>query len=435
MIFGSPRRIFRSRILRLALVIVVVWTFLEAFYIHRGILLANNGTTQHVNREKIFIAFLPWNQEIILRTHLMKQIKELIQALGVENVFLSIYENGSFDNTKDALRDLQRELDDMGARSQMTMEATSHQDIVNGRPTKPEEGWIEIDSTGYEKHDIRKGDFALRRIYYLAGLRNKVFKPFDELARQGEKFDKILFLNDVVYSAEDILNLLHTRDGKYAAACTLDFEVPPAFYDTFALRDSEGYPALMLNWPFFRSAASRNALIANHPVPVKSCWNGIVAMNAQPFYDEISPLRFRAVPDTLAHHHIEGSECCLIHADNRLSKELGNWINPNVRVGYCHPGLHKNQFQGGWDLYSHVCQMAYDYVHPSTGTWVSHWQIAKGLWENRIRRMTSMGWMQNWKARRKADAWERESEGNEEIGKMCLIDEMQVIEPLGWLHV
>ena len=128
---------------------------------------------------------------------------------------------------------------------------------------------------GYEKFGVNQGDYALRRIHYWLNLRNKVLEPLVEMAEKGEKFDKVLFLNDVVFSADDILSLLQTKNGEYAAACTLDFESPPAFYDTFALRDSDGYPALMQTWPFFRSAASRNAVIANEPIPVQSCWNGM----------------------------------------------------------------------------------------------------------------------------------------------------------------
>lgn len=71
------------------------------------------------------------------------------------------------------------------------------------------------------------------------------------------------------------MNLLSTRDGNYAAACSLDFSKPPQYYDTFALRDSRGDEALMSTFPYFRASASRNAMIAGHPVPVRSCWNGM----------------------------------------------------------------------------------------------------------------------------------------------------------------
>ena len=94
-------------------------------------------------------------------------------------------------------------------------------------------------------------------------------------------------------------------------------------------------------------------------------------MNAAPFYDQVNTLRFRGVPDTLAERHVEGSECCLIHADNRLSKDLGIWINPNVRVGYCDLRMKKGAHS--WDEYKNFCQMPYDAVHPA-GSWVSHFK-------------------------------------------------------------
>ncbi len=280
MAIALPRRVLRARVLRVAFVLLLVWTFLEAFYIHRQIVASSQPRTRKTNTEKIFIAGLPWNNEIILRTHLINQIRDVVKALGPANVFISMYENGSYDGSKDALRDLHRELEANGVRTRFVLDDTSHEDIVKARPTSAHEGWIKIEKSGYESFGIRQGDYALRRIHYLAQLRNKALEPLVELGLKGEKFDKILFLNDVVYTADDILDLLQTRDGKYAAACTLDFESPPAFYDTFALRDSNGYPAMMQTWPFFRSAASRKAVIANEPVPVRSCWNGMLVHNS-----------------------------------------------------------------------------------------------------------------------------------------------------------
>ena len=70
------------------------------------------------------------------------------------------------------------------------------------------------------------------------------------------------------------MTLLDTNGGSYAAACSLDFMHPPAYYDTFALRDSEGHEPVTATFPYFRSRVSRNAMIAGKPVPVQSCWNG-----------------------------------------------------------------------------------------------------------------------------------------------------------------
>lgn len=271
MLSGSPRRLLRSRLLQVSFLLLLLWTFLETLYIHRTIASSSSKPAPKVNTEKIFIASLPWNNEIVLRTHLINQIRDIVHALGIGNVYISVYENGSFDNTKAALRDLHGELERLGVRNRIVLDEESHQDIVDRAPVHPKEGWIRVNEAGHEKVSIHKGDYALRRMPYLAGLRNKALEPLAELAEKGEKFDKILFLNDVVYSADDVMKLLHTRDGQYAAACTLDFELPPGVYDTFALRDSQGYPPMMLTWPFFRSAASRKAVIANEPVPVQSC--------------------------------------------------------------------------------------------------------------------------------------------------------------------
>jgi hypothetical protein len=132
---------------------------------------------------------------------------------------------------------------------------------------------------------------------------------------------------------EDVVTLLSTNDGDYAAACSLDFSRPPLYYDTFAVRDIAGAETVTQTWPYFSSGISRRAVILNEAAPVQSCWNGMVAMDAEPFHGS-SPLRFRGIADGLAEMHLEGSECCLIHTDNPLSATKGVYLNPNVRVGY-----------------------------------------------------------------------------------------------------
>lgn len=74
---------------------------------------------------------------------------------------------------------------------------------------------------------------------------------------------------------QDVLALLDTNNGEYAAACSLDFSKPPNYYDTFALRDSIGYEHVTQTWPYFRSWKSRHAMKRSTPVPVASCWNGM----------------------------------------------------------------------------------------------------------------------------------------------------------------
>lgn len=69
---------------------------------------------------------------------------------------------------------------------------------------------------------------------------------------------------------------METNGGKYAAACSLDFKNPPYYYDTFALRDTQGETGITPSWPYFRNGLSRDGLMQNNEaIPVTSCWNGI----------------------------------------------------------------------------------------------------------------------------------------------------------------
>lgn len=74
---------------------------------------------------------------------------------------------------------------------------------------------------------------------------------------------------------QDVIELLSTHGGDFAAACSMDFSKPPSFYDTFALRDAEGHEAVTPTFPYFRAKASRTAMMSGQPVPLRSCWNGI----------------------------------------------------------------------------------------------------------------------------------------------------------------
>lgn len=158
--------------------------------------------------------------------------------------------------------------------------------------------------------------------------------------------------------------------------------------------------------------------MSGSPVPVRSCWNGIVAFDAAPFYQ--SPgLRFRGVSDSLAKYHLEGSECCLIHADNFLTPVKGVWVNPNVRVGYN--------------------EQAYKAVHPLHSTvWPSVGERFWGLWQNRVARLTD--WprrvLEDMVIYRRVRGWKAEHRfEDEERALHCLINEMQVLVGNGWAHV
>lgn len=140
----------------------------------------------------------------------------------------------------------------------------------------------------------------------------------------------------------------------------------------------------------------------------------MVAMPAAPFLSPSSPLRFRGIPDTLAASHVEGSECCLIHADNLLSGEKGVFLNPNVRVGYngtSYDAIQKHKLMSPWEIFG-------------------------GIWYNRVLRWCTTPTFKEWIVRRRVEQWQ---DGDpvrwSEPGEFCLVNEMQVLHDKGWRHV
>ncbi|APA05678.1 hypothetical protein sscle_01g004480 [Sclerotinia sclerotiorum 1980 UF-70] len=299
------------------------------------------------NNETIFIAAIFRTSEIMLKQNWSPALISLVQHLGPKNVYVSIVESGSWDGTKAALMDLDGMLNEAGVERtvELGMDRAGQLEELKHVPEEDRTGWL------FTERKESESGWEMRRIPYLARLRNKAMEPllrvWDE--GRGRKFDKILWINDVVFTTTDVTTLLATNNNSYAAACSLDFSRPYQYYDTFALRDSSGRKTSSLSWPYFYSPQSLNAIKRNEPVPVKSCWNGMVVFDGEPWYPSSSSnqqgihneqnnnfkgLQFRGVEDSLAEKHVEGSECCLIHADNPLRDRRGVYVNPNVRVAY-----------------------------------------------------------------------------------------------------
>lgn len=129
-----------------------------------------------------------------------------------------------------------------------------------------------------------------------------------------------------------------------------------------------------------------------------------MSFDARPFLPPQS-LHFRGIPDSLARHHLEGSECCLIHYDNPISAIYGIFLNPQVRVGYKEAAYEAAK---SW---------------PSTRDVVLGLLVRTGTW------IVGLPW-----ANRKVDA-ELRKWGSKEVGRDCLIDEMQVLVENGWKHM
>lgn len=183
------RVMVRYRIIRFLLIIFVAFNLVELCLILRRISETDIIYREQPHRqERIYIASVNWNNELILRSHWSRALLELAWKLGPDNVYISIYESGSYDNTKGALMDLDVELDRLRVPRNITMSPVTHEDEMAAPPGG--DGWIVTP----------RGKKELRRIPYLSRMRNLSLEPLHELAKLGIMFDKILFLNDVVFT-------------------------------------------------------------------------------------------------------------------------------------------------------------------------------------------------------------------------------------------
>ncbi|KAI1078291.1 glycosyltransferase family 69 protein [Whalleya microplaca] len=373
---------------------------------------AASASSSPARNTTVYIASVHRNTETILREAWNQAVLDLVDYLGPENVHVSAIESGSQDGSKEALIDLKAGLDERHVSNTVSLGMTVWEQLeeIETRPAQREPGWI---------WNNAESQFEMRRIPYLARVRNQAMEPLQQLEEdEGRRFDKVLWINDVVFDTEDIITLFNTRDNDYAAACSMDYKTSPQYYDTFALRDDLGQKTQSLHWPWFQSSTSRAAAQRNEPVRVASCWNGIVVFDAAPFYGR-PPLRFRGIDDSLADLHLEGSECCLVHADNYLSAERGVWLNPNVRVAY----------------------NARAYAQVRTDRFPSPFWTVVGAWTNRLRswHVGVQNRLESRTIQRRLQEWEAQTPEGElprfEPGEACLINEMQIMWSNGWKHL
>lgn len=227
--------------------------------------------------------------------------------------------------------------------------------------------------------DIRRvtvpnGEKRIKRIAYLAEVRNRALRPLDNAE---VKFDKVLFLNDVFFDPVDAAQLLFSTnlDGNgrtnYRAACAVDFINPFKFYDTFGSRDLEGHSMGIPFFPWFPNAGygdtRQDVIDQTDAVRVRSCWGGMVSYEAKWFQGtealastdpnegtawgvataaghedpqvppNSSAIRFRFEDRT----YWDASECCLVNADIQKPRDPANphapsgiYMNPYIRTAY-----------------------------------------------------------------------------------------------------
>ncbi|KAL3419258.1 hypothetical protein PVAG01_09480 [Phlyctema vagabunda] len=263
-------------------------------------------------------------------------LKALVDLIGEERVFVSIY-----GGPPTALAELDSQLSCNRSLVAEEKEPIALKDIPHTL--------------------LPTGEERIKRIAYLAEVRNKALEP---LQKSNTHYDKILFVNDVFFEPMGAARLLWgtnvNEHGKaeYKAVCGTDFVTSWKYYDTFATRDLGGYSIGVPIFPWFgnegEAISRKDVLAGSDAVRVKSCWGGMTAFDAKYFTMggmEISPasgtatqlpslpLRFRSEPEPFW----DSSECCLIHADimslpdasmPSSEHDTGIYMNPYVRVAY-----------------------------------------------------------------------------------------------------
>ncbi|KAK0672067.1 cryptococcal mannosyltransferase 1-domain-containing protein [Cercophora samala] len=318
--------------------------------------------------EQVFLATILYDKSGKLASGpFSDRLLRLIRILGPENVFLSIYENDSGPKGKAALEKLKSRV-------------PCKHSIVSDEH-------VSLDD--FPTVTLPDGTRRVKRVAYLAELRNRALRPLDKRSKEDrfggvKKFDKVLFLNDIVFDPIDAANLLFgtnvdqkTGRANYVAACAMDFWFGHRMYDIYAMRDADGYASYQAIYPFFgergRGLSRRDVLESRDAVRVKSCWGGMMAMqgryvqNAEEerpggrAWEEgvvaghaidpgnhtvavTGPVRFRHEPGA----YYDACECCLFSADltevakkqgdlpaeNMKGSESGIFVNPYIRVAY-----------------------------------------------------------------------------------------------------
>lgn len=183
----------------IALILVFVFAFAEVSGVHSALSREYLEDPHGTARQRIFIAGIHWNSEIILREHWIPALVALTQELGSENIFVSIHGSAAFDDTIGALQLLDTLLEEAGVARRIILDERTHLEQISLPPDV--NGWIETPN----------GTTALRRIPYLARIRNTVMEPLYEMQNIAPAYDRVVFLNDVVFKVG--LLLLVGRKG------------------------------------------------------------------------------------------------------------------------------------------------------------------------------------------------------------------------------
>ncbi|KAK4938238.1 hypothetical protein LTR10_021311 [Elasticomyces elasticus] len=262
-------------------------------------------------------------QSVAIMPQLLASTVEVMRFLGPELCALSIVEGRSTDGTFEILQKLAAEMESLGVQYSLSCN--------------------ERNPWGGETD----------RISALAELRNQALAPLTHHPGRYDISTTIIFLNDVAPCADDILELVHQRSVLEAdMTCAMDWiNDGVAFYDAWIARQLNGELFFEVpqsgSWEFSKNLfwnhqESRTRYKDGKAVQVFSCWNGAVALNAQPFME--GKIDFRSAR--------EGE--CYFGEPTLLAKDLwklGNGriaIIPKVNLGYSVEVSAKAKKLHGW---------------------------------------------------------------------------------------
>ncbi|GJD08987.1 Alpha-1,3-mannosyltransferase CMT1 [Galdieria sulphuraria] len=230
--------------------------------------------------------------------HIAVEVLKLSKYFLPDSLFVSIYESGSKDTSGLCLHKLAEELN---------MRNIRHRIIVNGSIVR---------------------ESKENRIHFLSRIRNEVLEP---LYTGNFSAKYVAFINDVFFCANQItrllLHIIHGAD----MVCGLDYGSDLKFYDIWVTRDIHGGPVTNAeNCSIFQSKSDVMLCQQRKLVPVFSCWNGLVAMNADIFSK--SNIRFRSVDNIRG--DCPASECTLLCLDLWRNNHQLVYVDPEVKVAY-----------------------------------------------------------------------------------------------------
>ena len=264
------------------------------------------------NNHKYYIMINLHNNDRVI-SHIAFQLTKVFQEFwGYNNVFVSIYESGSRDYSKTELNIWSDFLDSVG---------------VNHR---------------FETGPLSKNSASMNRIDFLTNIRNKALMPFK---MSKIEYDHTIFINDIYFCSDDILELVHQRNKQQADMVSgMDFDIKEGklgFYDNWVFRDINGVRPNKFVDNLIQHKPSQSKLLKNEPIQVFCLWNGMTVINPNVFDNIIfrrGNNRYRGIRDPGECSASEITTLCLDMIKQGFDKIV---MIPDVHVAYKYPDFQR----------------------------------------------------------------------------------------------